>query len=48
MTIAKKELEVEKQKQKSVLEMDFQERQETIKEEIRKESIAKDESLDKM
>ena len=48
MTHARKELEVEKQKQKSVLEMDFQERQQTIKEEIKKESIAKEESLDKM
>ena len=30
------------------MELDFQERQQTIKDEITKESIAKDESLDKM
>ena len=48
VTNAKKELEEEKQKQKSVMELDFQERQQVIKDEITKESIAKDESLDKM
>lgn len=43
---AKKELEEEKGKQKSILELDFQERQQNMEDEIKRASIAKDESLD--
>lgn len=48
MLNAKRELEEEKSKQKSVLELDFQERQQKLDDEIKRASMAKDESLDKM